>query len=356
MSTLLPIIPNQVFNSAESGKSSQLGRFELCQDQQFGFYFNSEYQSVDYDSDKYQNEQAHSPIFVRHLKFVAQEIISRFGQSSSVVEVGCGKGYFFGLLSDLNFIDLRGFDKTYDGDDSRIAKRYITSSDTPLEADVLILRHVLEHVRQPYNFLKDLAKINGKSCSFVIEVPSTDWIVDNASFWDFTYEHVNYFTAASFCKMFDVCEVNKVFNDQYLLAFCNSDALKPRTNYQSEKSAVLKEMISNLEKNSLFDFALKQAGRYWIWGGATKGVLITYHLLRFASGSARPPEGIVDLNPAKQDKFSAGMGIKIFSPESLLSLLRDGDKIFVANPAYEVEIRKFLEENYLKKVAIEVLS
>ena len=91
-------------------------------------------------------------------------------------------------------------------------------------------------------------------------------------------------------------------------------------------------------------------------GGATKGVLITYHLLRFASGSARPPEGIVDLNPAKQDKFSAGMGIKIFSPESLLSLLRDGDKIFVANPAYEVEVSKFIEVASSKKATIEVVS
>ena len=91
-------------------------------------------------------------------------------------------------------------------------------------------------------------------------------------------------------------------------------------------------------------------------GGATKGVLITYHLLRFANGSARPPEGVVDINPAKQNKFSAGTGIQIFSPETFLSLLRDGDKVFVVNPAYKVEVKEFLEANYSRKVAIEVLS
>jgi tRNA G46 methylase TrmB len=95
---MLPKIPNEVFDCAESGRSSELGSFELCQDQQFGFYFNSEYQSVDYDSDRYQNEQAHSSIFVRHLQVVAQEICSRFGKNSSVVEVGCGKGYFWNTL------------------------------------------------------------------------------------------------------------------------------------------------------------------------------------------------------------------------------------------------------------------
>ena len=228
---MLPIIPNEVFDTADAGRSSQLGRFELCQDQQFGFYFNSEYQSVDYDSEKYQNEQAHSPIFVRHLQVVAQEIVSRFGQSSSVVEVGCGKGYFFGVLSELNFIDLCGFDKSYQGDDPRIAKHYLISSDIPLEADVVVLRHGLEHVLQPLEFLDELVRINGKSCSFVIEVPSADWIIENSTSWDFIYEHVNYFTSESFRRMFDYCEVLEQFDGQYLLAFCNSDALTHRTNY-----------------------------------------------------------------------------------------------------------------------------
>lgn len=91
-------------------------------------------------------------------------------------------------------------------------------------------------------------------------------------------------------------------------------------------------------------------------GGATKGILISYHLLCFDNGSARHPEGIVDINPEKQNRFSAATGIPIFSPESLLSLLRDGDKIFVANPAYEHEVTKFVSEGSTKRVKIEVLS
>ncbi len=113
-------------------------RFELCQDQQFGFYFNSGYQSLDYESDRFQNELAHLPIFVRHLQVVAQEIAIRFGLSSSVVEVGCGKGAILKVLLSLCFKSLRRFDKSYEGDDPRITKRYLTPSDAPLNADILI--------------------------------------------------------------------------------------------------------------------------------------------------------------------------------------------------------------------------
>ena len=91
-------------------------------------------------------------------------------------------------------------------------------------------------------------------------------------------------------------------------------------------------------------------------GRATKGIMILYHLLRIRNGAARLPEGIVDINPTKQNKYSAGKGIKIFSPESFLSLLKDDDTIFIANPAYEVEVAKFIEVASSKKVTIDVLS
>lgn len=356
MVTSLPIIPNEVFDSAELGKSSKVGRFELCRDQEFGFYFNSKYQSVEYDSNRYQNEQANSEIFVRHLQNIAEEIVKKFGKRINVVEVGCGKGFFFGILSDQNFTSLRGFDKTYQGDDRRIVKRYIAERDMPLNADVLILRHVLEHVQQPVEFLNELAELNGKGCDFVIEVPSTDWIIANSTFWDFTYEHVNYFTSESFRRIFGQCEIKRVFSDQYLLAFCGSDSLKARRSLLNRESRLLNEMLKSVSKNSLFDFALKHAGRYWIWGAATKGILIAYHLAGFDGGSARHPEGIVDINPAKQNKFSAGTGIPIFSPDSFLTLLRDGDRVFVVNPIYEREVAEFVRVATTKQVKIEVLN
>jgi len=170
----LPVVPNQVFDTSETGKASKLRTFDLYQDNNFLFYFNNDFEEVVYDSDTYQNEQGCSLTFLSHLQSVADEVISRFRPSSKIVEVGCGKGYFFNILSDSGFFELRGFDKTYQGNDARIEKRYLNQSDFPLKADVLILRHVLEHVQNPVEFLNELCAINGKRCHFVIEVPTTD--------------------------------------------------------------------------------------------------------------------------------------------------------------------------------------
>ena len=271
MSTFLPVVPNEVFDSAELGKFSKLARFELCIDQQFGFYFNSKYQSVEYDPVKYQNEQAHSQKFVRHLQTVVEKIVSRFGRHANVVEVGCGKGYFFGMLSDEKFTSLRGNDKTYQGDDRRISKSYFSAYDMPLNADVLILRHVLEHVQKPFEFLKELAEINGKSCTFVIEVPSTDWIIANSTFWDFTYEHVNYFTSESLRRLFGQCEVTNVFGDQYLLAFGSSESLREGRTLGYGKTSLLSEMVRRISKNTIFDFALKKLRSLLDLGRCDKG-------------------------------------------------------------------------------------
>lgn len=357
MTIHLPIIPNEVFDSSELGKSSELAVFDLHEDVQFGFYFNSAFQSVNYDAERYQNEQAFSSIFVSHLKIVANEIEKRFGKKIRLAEVGCGKGYFFRLLSDRNFFDLRGFDKTYEGDDTRIAKRYLNISDMPLNADVIVLRHVLEHVQNPVEFLRDLVKINGKACSFVIEVPSMDWVIDNSTYWDFTYEHVNYFSSESFKKIFDNSEIIEVFDRQYLLVFSSSDSLTSRTSFQIRSSNLLTEMISSkIEHSKLFGLAIGNGDRYWIWGGATKGILVLYHLLQYKSRVARRPEGIIDINPAKQGKFSAGTGIEIISPKLFLTTVQNDDVVFVANPIYKTEVKKFLEASSFSGVNIQELA
>ena len=58
------------------------------------------------------------------------------------------------------------------------------------------LSEVLRHVRtrsNPYKFLSMLKTVfcNAK---VYIEVPNYDWIVANKTFFDITYEHVNYFS------------------------------------------------------------------------------------------------------------------------------------------------------------------
>jgi len=357
MKVFLPSLPNEVFDSAESARLADLRSFDLYFDENYQFFFNKDFQDILYTSSNYQNEQAHSQIFLQHLKFVAQSIAFRFGSASKVVEVGCGKGYFFRLLSEMNFSKIQGYDSAYEGSDPRVFKRYLTERDRPLGAEVLVLRHVLEHINNPLQFLNQLAEINEKPFSFVIEVPATEWIIANSAFWDFTYEHVNYFTEDSFEKMFSRCQIERVFNSQYLLVFGESESLRKPVGYSISKSSLFEDLFKNAFSTNLFEYlSINQDVRFWLWGGATKGVLISHHLLNANGGHKYSLQGIIDINPSKQNRFVSGSGIKIISPQSFFRSVENNDVVIVVNPNYELEVRDTIGQGTNKTVQILSLS
>ena len=166
-----------------------------------------------YDAN-YNNEQGLSAFFQTHLRAVAG-IIERDLGRERLVEVGCGKGFFFEMLLADGF-DVTGFDPTYEGNNPRIVKEYFRPG-VMQPSKALILRHVLEHVPDPYDFLCQLRDANGGSGLIYIEVPCFDWICENRAWFDIFYEHVNYFRMTDFEKMFGrLVSKDRLFGDQYL--------------------------------------------------------------------------------------------------------------------------------------------
>jgi len=340
----MPEIPNQVFLDRGSAIRAPLREFDLVHDKTFDYYFNESFSGIKYDMQSYQNDQSSSPVFVEHLQNVLSIVASKVKPSSNVVEVGCGKGAFFSLLSHLNFKSLLGFDKTYQGDDPRIYTRYLGSQDKPLNADVLIMRHVLEHIPNPISFLRDLVAINSRDCDLIIEIPSTDWIVRNGTYWDFTYEHVNYFTLNSLNNLFTDCQIWEVFDGQYYLLIANSKSLSNLNNSEYLPSTLLSDLIEKTLKDSnIFRSSKKVEPRFWLWGGATKGVMTAFYMSNNMSADMHLPVGIVDINPKKQGKFVASSGLRIFSPFEFVAKVVPNDQVFVTNPIYLTEVKDFLD-------------
>jgi len=316
---LIPENPNQVFFDRDLAIRAPLGEFNLVQDKTLGYYYNKSFSGIQYDQFNYQNDQSSSQVFLEHLFNVLSIVASNVPSKSKVVEVGCGKGAFFSLLSQLNFESLLGFDKTYQGDDPRIFSRYLDAQDTPLEADVLIMRHVLEHISNPISFLRDLVTINGRDCDLIIEVPSTDWIIRSGSFWDFTYEHVNYFTLDSLKNLFSDCQIWEFFSGQYYLLIANSKSIAHLENSEYLRSTLLSDLIKKSLKNSNFYRASSRSeSRFWLWGGATKGVMSAYYLLNSDSVNLSLPLGIIDINPKKQGGFVSSSASGFFLQKSFL--------------------------------------
>lgn len=243
----LPIFQNRMYDTEQEARDCPKGNMNLVEDLTTGLVYNAEFRPELMVYDKhYQNEQAVSPIFQQHLDAVAITIDQRMGKER-IVEVGCGKGYFLETLLAKGF-DVTGFDPTYEGENPRVKRQYFAPGVIE-KANGLILRHVLEHIKNPIGFLEQLKITNGGSGKIYIEVPCFDWVCEHKAWFDIFYEHVNYFRLKDFKRIFgEVVESGRLFGGQYLYVIAELASLKTpvidindRVNFPSDFEENIKE-------------------------------------------------------------------------------------------------------------------
>ena len=317
-----------MYESKEEAIHCPKGNIRLVEDLRSGLVYNEVFRNEQmvYDA-HYQNEQAVSPLFKEHLQIVASIIDRRMGRES-IVEVGCGKGFFFELLLTKGF-DISGFDPAYEGNNPRVMKHYFEVG-VGIWGKGLILRHVMEHIKNPVQFLRQLKEANGGGGKIYIEVPSLEWICEHRTWFDIFYEHVNYFRISDFYRMFGtVFESGAVFNGQYLYVVADLSTIRDPTIDMNDRVS----FPENFTKTLLKKPSASKASA--IWGGASKGVI--FALLKKRNGQAI--DMAIDINPAKQGKYLAATGLEVLSPPKALVILPRGSTVYVMNSNYIEEIK-----------------
>jgi SAM-dependent methyltransferase len=272
-----PVFQNRMFNSEEEGKSCVKGDIVLVQDLGTGLIFNQTFEPelMQYDSD-YQNEQAVSAVFQEHLQNVSG-IIQKHFDAHSLIEVGCGKGHFLEQIQKLGF-KITGLDPTYEGDNPAVIREYF-SSETGIQSDGIILRHVLEHVREPVEFLSKIRDANGGGGKIYIEVPCLNWIAEHRAWFDIFYEHVNYFRLSDFHRMFGtIYESGHTFGGQYIYVVADLGTIKTPVFDEVDVFEFPKDFLRTVER---YANALKTQARTVVWGGASKGVIFALLMQRW---------------------------------------------------------------------------
>jgi hypothetical protein len=339
----LPVFQNRMFRSELEAKNCSKGHLVLVQDENTGLIYNRSFDAnlMDYDGD-YQNEQAVSSIFQDHLNQV-KDIVHKHFKNYSLIEVGCGKGYFLEMLRSSGF-QITGFDPTYESSNPAIFKKYF-NEEADIRAEALILRHVLEHVEDPIEFCSTMNQTNGGGKVY-IEVPCFDWILEKRAWFDIFYEHVNYFRLSDFYRIFGkVYESGHLFGGQYLYVVADLASVRvPRV----EVSDAIQFPIDFLKTIEEYKSKLKQnspISQVAIWGGASKGVI--FSLLMQRAGVTI--DIVVDINPAKQGRYLPSTGIRVFSPCEALEILPPGSDIIVMNSNYLSEVIEITHNkfNYL---------
>lgn len=330
------------------------GTLRLKECHQCGLIFNAalDFSLLNYDS-SYDNRQGFSPTFRDHLDQVAGLIQEGFfGTKGRVLEIGCGKGEFLRLLRDRGASRCVGYDTsaTFDGkaenEGLEFYTKYATAEDIQDTFDVIVCRHVVEHVPEIRDFFLLLASISraaGKA-TVVVETPAFEWIAEKHCFWDYFYEHCNYFTLDSLSKIaqsvgFKVVFHHKVFGDQYQLI-----ALRLAPDAPTPKPAHRRYLLDSIEdaERTQKQLASKiknlRKGNNWaIWGAGAKGVTLAVRLKDEHLLCA------IDANPAKAGRWLPGSGIPIVSPTR--APLKNLGLIVIANPIYEREIIETLRQN-----------
>ena len=349
----VPVHQNLLMRDQEAAVNIPRGDLALLVCHDCGFIFNSAFdpQKIMYGED-YENTQACSPSFSEYLDgLVRRMIVDQDVRDCHVVEVGCGNGLFLRKLVAYDGAGIHGsgFDPSYRGADSELdgrlkfSARYYDAECADVPADVIVCRHVIEHVPRPLKMLEDIktALAHAPKARIFFETPCVEWILANLVVWDFFYEHCSYFSAASLSTAFlaagfEIQSVEYVFEGQYLWLEATLPKEMPRVEKRPGTVVAQARRFAQLENKLKEDWgrkirALATADKVALWGAGAKGVTFA----NLIDGSRQLIDCVVDLNPLKQGHYVPGTGHPIVSYEELTP--RNVSTAILMNPNYREE-------------------
>lgn len=343
-----PILGQKLYHSYSDALLADNGVIQLEQNIQTGIISNVKFDpsKIIYD-ENYACDQSNSNQFKEHI-FNVLSILNKYFYGLNLIEVGCGKGFFVDELLIRGF-SVHGYDTTYNGNSSFITKSYFNINSI-IKGDAIILRHVLEHIQNPILFLENLLCFNGNKGLIYIEVPCFDWIIDNKTYFDITYEHVNYFRKDDFSNIFDnILEIGNIFGGQYIYLIADLKSIRSETLVRESKINKIKriDFPSDFKEginNSAKFFSPENQNFSFIWGAAGKGAQFTVAIKNYSP--EYEVKFAVDLNQEKQNKYLPISGTKVISPDECLKIFPEGSNAIIMNPIYFEEIRNITKNYY----------
>lgn len=327
-----------------------------------GFIFNSSFDTtLDYYTKGYEDQQGFSPTFVKFITGITQKFIDRYDiKGKDVVEIGCGKGDFINLISELGHNRGTGIDPAYvpgrgkQNPDVRFIREFYSEKHGDLKADAITCRHTLEHIHATHDFMETIRKSvrDNENVVVFIEVPCVVRILKIQAFWDIFYEHCTYLSPGALARLFrmnqfEVLDMYLEYDEQYLFVEARpvkgfSEKIHPLEESVADLKNLTEEFVRKITiqlsewRNRLNGFK-KEGKKVVIWGGGSKSVGF---LTQFDDIGLI--DHVVDINPHMQGNYIPGIGKQYVNPE----FLRDyrPDVVILMNSVYTAEVRKMLNE------------
>ncbi|MEQ8558141.1 MAG: class I SAM-dependent methyltransferase [Henriciella sp.] len=346
-----------LFSTKEEALACKTGEMRLCHCPDCGFIFNAAFtQELTEYSGRYEETQGFSPTFSKFHTNLAKRLIERHDiHGRNVMEIGCGKGEFLVLLSQLGEntgigVDPSAIPERLEGVEGAervtLIPEYFDPSHCAREPDFLCCKMTLEHITNTAQFIRQIRDglTEGGGTTVFFQIPESLRILRHCAFEDIYYEHCSYFTPGSLGRLFRSCgfrvtDISTEYDDQYLTI----EAVPGFGGEMLEIEDDLDEIASLVETfpkrveaakhdwQGVVDAAKGRGETVLLWGSGSKAVSFLTSL-----GLGDKVDHVTDINPNRHNHYMPGTGQRIVPPAELAEI--KPDLVIVMNRIYEDEI------------------
>ncbi|MBI4283919.1 MAG: methyltransferase domain-containing protein [Chloroflexi bacterium] len=143
-----------------------------------------------------------------------------------ILDIGCNDLYLLKQLEGRSKVRV-GIDPIWASIEEQRGDKSITVSGTTIEdadletiletpPDLIVCRHVLEHIHEPRAVLQKLLDVAAEDALFLFEVPSLEALVQRLRFDQIFHQHLQYFTLVSFQRLLaEIGAVSSGYRENY---------------------------------------------------------------------------------------------------------------------------------------------
>lgn len=351
----VPMVPNAPLSKSELFHEKTVDlEFRACQN--CSLITNKAFDRNDIEkiyNENYSSAMPRSDGSIERFKKIAENAIGKNAISEkTVVEVGASDFTFSEILIDNGAAEVLAFEPANNFKTNKPGIRHIqkffSSKGISGVADLVVVRHVLEHSCEPVSMIIEISKTLKKNGKLYIELPDVLDILNKQRFYDFFYEHVSYFNQQLLSEMlrllgFEILSVTKISGGQHIGMLCEKKA-----NAQEPKKfpkADIKVDESKMKKNmNMFLGKLKEIILSYdsvaIYGAGNHGLIVT----SFLDLEKDDISCFFDLNEFKEGRYSPKTHIVIKKPS--VSEVSKHDAIIIIAPLHQKDIENNLRRLY----------
>ena len=283
--------------------------------------------------------------------------IEKHKYKNNFYEIGCFDGYIMHKLKK-TFKQTEGCDPSNGADIAKknnlnVKKIYFNSKNLPNNKfDVVLSRHVIEHLSDPNKFISNIDKITHKNSTVVIETPNFDYYLKKNKTECFSFQHISCFNIFSLQLLFKkhgfICFKKKV-GQNIIVFFKKSKNLKIKV-----KNNIILQNYSNYKSNIIIQkdnfkkiFSIKDE-KFVVWGTGGYAITLIYLLLM----KLEKISFFIDTNKSNSNKKFIGINKNIRTIDYAKSHKNKYNTIIIASMYYSEIISVIKKFRLAKKVII----